>query len=305
MNTSFLYDPLGPRGLRRARIVSWVTLAVVVVLIAAVVARLGQLGQLDPQRWAILADPDTGVPQALWRGYVATLQAAGIAMVIALVVGLALAAGRRSRYRPVRAVLGATVEVLRGIPLLLLMLFAALGLPHLGIELSLLQVVVLALVAYNASVLCEIFRGGIEAVDAGQTEAAAALGVRPSVIWWKVLLPQAVPKMLPVIVSQLVILLKDTSLGFIVGYTELLRSGRSLVEYYGSQYSLQLYLGVAAMYIATNFAISLLATKLTGRAPRRARSGPAPSSPAPTGAGLTPTPALTGTDEPTQKETHR
>jgi glutamate transport system permease protein len=160
---------------------------------------------------------------------------------------------------------GAIVEGFRGVPLLLLMLFAALGLPQIGIDMSLLAIVVLSLVAYNSSVLCEIFRGGILAIDKGQSEAATAMGLGHIETLLKILLPQAVPKMLPVIISQMVILLKDTSLGFIVGYAELLRSGRSLVEYYGNQYSLQIYVAVAAMYIATNFLISLFARRVGAR----------------------------------------
>lgn len=268
-DTAFLYDPLGPRGTRRARWVTVATAALGCVALAGLLLRLHELGQLDPRSWSILADPETGVPQTLWRGYLATLRAALLAMILAVAVGLALAAGRMSRWGPIRSAVGALVELLRGTPLLLLMLFAALGLPQLGIELGLLQIVVLALVAYNSAVLCEIFRGGIAAVDQGQREAAAALGLGPATVFWRILLPQAVPAMLPVLVSQLVILLKDTSLGFIIGYSELLRSGRSLVEYYGSHYSLPVYTGIAALYIATNIALSLLATRLTGRPQRR------------------------------------
>ncbi|MFC9897752.1 amino acid ABC transporter permease [Nocardia sp. NPDC127579] len=265
MNTDFLYDPLGPRGRRRARRIGIAAGALAALLVVLIALRLNANGQLERKRWAILLDLETGVPQVLWQGYTATLHAAALAMVIALAAGLIAAFGRLSRHRPVRLVTGIVVEGCRGVPLLLLMLFAALGLPGLGVDLTLLQIVVLALVAYNSSVLCEIFRGGILAIDRGQTEAAEAMGLRRTIILWRVLLPQAVPAMLPVIVSQMVILLKDTSLGFIVGYTELLRSGRSLVEFYGSKYSLPIYIGVAVMYIATNFAISLLARRLTSR----------------------------------------
>ncbi|MBB5912796.1 glutamate transport system permease protein [Nocardia transvalensis] len=288
MNTSFLYDEPGPRELRRYR---WTTIAaglVTALVVAAVLARLGSHDQLERRRWAILLDPDTGVPQALWHGYVATLKAAGLAMIIALVIGLLLAAGRLSMYRPVRLATGTVVEGFRGVPLLLLMLFAALGLPSLGVEPSLLQIVVLALVAYNSSVLCEIFRGGILAVDRGQTEAAEAMGLGRGIVLGRVLLPQAIPNMLPVLVSQMVILLKDTSLGFIVGYAELLRQGRSLVEYYGSQYSMQLYVGVAVMYIATNFALSFVSRLLTSRQGRGPRPKSTPAGDIP----LTPAPAV-------------
>ncbi|WP_433194259.1 amino acid ABC transporter permease [Nocardia sp. CA-107356] len=288
MNTSFLYDEPGPDEIRRARRITIAAGLVSALIVAAILLRLGSHGQLNHKRWAILFDPETGVPQALWQGYRATIKAAGLAMIIALAVGLLLAVGRLSRYRPVRLATGAVVEGFRGVPLLLLMLFAALGFPGLGLDLSLLQIVVLALVAYNSSVLCEIFRGGILAIDSGQAEAAEAMGLGRSVVLGRILLPQAIPNMLPVLVSQMVILLKDTSLGFIVGYAELLRQGRSLVEYYGSQYSMQLYVGVAVMYIATNFAISFLARWLTARQGRgrRSKSGPADDIP------LTPTPVV-------------
>jgi glutamate transport system permease protein len=272
MNTSFLYDELGPRGRSRARVVTMVSLAGLAVLVGLAVLRLGSRDQLDPARWAILFDPATGVPQTLGRALVATLEAALLGMVIALVVGLLLAAGRLSRHRAWRVLCGTLVEGLRGVPLLLLILFAALGLPRLGIELSLFAVLVLALVAYNSAVLCEIIRAGVLAIDEGQREAAAAMGLRPGVVLRKILLPQAIPQMLPVIVSQLVILLKDTSLGFIIGYAELLRSGRSLVEYYGNRYSLQIYLAVAVLYIATNFLISHIAHRLARRPDRRTRT---------------------------------
>ncbi|MFE7720526.1 amino acid ABC transporter permease [Nocardia rhizosphaerihabitans] len=272
MNTSFLYDEPGPEELRRYRRLSLVAALVTIAVVVVIAMQLGSHGQLDPKRWAILFDPDTGVPKVLWQGYLATLKAAFLAMIIALVVGLILAFGRLSVHQPIRVVTGVIVEGFRGVPLLLLMLFAALGFPQLGIELSLLQIVVLALVAYNSSVLCEIFRGGILAIDRGQTEAAEAMGLGRVVILGRILLPQAIPAMLPVLVSQMVILLKDTSLGFIIGYAELLRQGRSLVEFYGSQYSMQLYVGVAVMYIATNFAISFLARWLTSRQGRGKRS---------------------------------
>jgi glutamate transport system permease protein len=265
MNSSFLYDPLGPRGRRRARLVTTITAFVTLGIMARVLVQLASRGQLEPSRWAILVDTKTGVPQVLWQGYVSTLRAATIAMALALSVGTMLAIGRLSPRRTVRLVTGAIVEHLRGVPLLLLMLFAALGLSRLGLDFSLLWLVIVALVSYNAAVLCEIFRGGIESIDKGQTEAGLSLGLGRGQILRSILLPQAVPRMLPVLISQMVILLKDTSLGFIVGYSELLRSGRSLVDFYGNRYALQIYIAVAGIYVATNFAISWLAHRIAAR----------------------------------------
>jgi glutamate transport system permease protein len=265
VSSNFLYDPLGPTGRRRAGITSAIATLVAVGIVAAISVQLASRGQLEPSRWAILVDAKTGVPQVLWQGYVATVRAAAIAMVLALSIGPVLAIGRLSPSRTVRLITGAIVEVFRGVPLLLLMLFAALGLSRLGLDLSLLWLVVAALVTYNSAVLCEIFRGGIESIDRGQTEAGLSLGLSRGQILWKILLPQAIPRMLPVLISQMVILLKDTSLGFIVGYSELLRSGRSLVDFYGNRYALQIYLAVAGIYVATNVAMSYLARRVAAR----------------------------------------
>ncbi len=278
MSNSFLYDPLGPRGRRRARLASLVVIAVSAIVVAFLLQRLGSRGQLESERRAILLDPATGVPQTLGLAALATLKAAGIAMAGALIVGLFLALGRLSQHRGTRWLCGITVEGFRGVPLLLLMLFGELGLPRIGIELSLLTIVVLALVAYNSAVLCEIIRGGVLALDAGQTEASQAMGVSPGMTLRKVLLPQAIPQMLPVIISQVVILLKDTSLGYIIGYSELLRSGRSVVEFYGNLYALQIYVAVAVIYIGVNVAISTLA-RATGRRTRRMSSSATKAGP--------------------------
>jgi glutamate transport system permease protein len=118
-------------------------------------------------------------------------------------------------------------------------------------------------VLYNMAVLAEIFRAGILSVDRGQREAAFGIGLRKSQVMSLVLLPQAVRRMLPVLVAQLVVLLKDSSLGFIIGYFELLRQARSLVEFFtprfGNEYTFQLYVAAGLIYILINVALSQLA----------------------------------------------
>jgi glutamate transport system permease protein len=136
-------------------------------------------------------------------------------------------------------------------------------LPSFGIELSAFAALTGGLVLYNSAVLAEIFRAGILSVDRGQREAAFGLGMRKSQVMTLVLLPQAVRRMLPVLIAQLVVLLKDSSLGFIIGYFELLRQARSLVEFfsleYGNTYTFQLYVGAALLYIIVNVLLSQLA----------------------------------------------
>ena len=155
------------------------------------------------------------------------------------------------------------IEFFRAVPLLILILFCLLYLPTLGIGIGPFGALALGLTLYNMAVLAEIFRAGILSVDRGQREAAYALGMRKYQVMTLVLLPQAVRRMLPVLIAQLVVLLKDSSLGFIVGYFELLRQARSLVEFFNSRfgdlYTFQIYVAAAVIYIVVNLLLSMLA----------------------------------------------
>lgn len=269
--SSLIFDQLGPRGSRKAFIASVISAVVIIALLAFIILRLATKGQLEGQRWAILFDPASGVPQTLGVALLATLKAALLGMIFSLLLGAILAMLRISSRRLLSGTATVLVEVFRGVPLLLLMLFAALALPSIGIDLDVLTMVVGALVIYNSAVISEIIRAGLAAIDPGQREAAAAMGLRPTAVLLRILLPQAIPAMTPLLVSQLVILLKDTSIGYVIGYSELLRSGRSLVEFYGNRYSLQIYLAVALIYILVNVLISVFAKKLSQRGKRRGR----------------------------------
>jgi glutamate transport system permease protein len=192
-----------------------------------------------------------------------TLQVAAVAMVAATLLGALLAVGRLSDHRWVRTPVTLVIEFFRAVPLLILILFCLLYLPTVGIPIGPFGALALGLTLYNMAVLAEIFRAGILSVDRGQREAAFALGMRKYQVMTLVLLPQAVRRMLPVLIAQLVVLLKDSSLGFIVGYFELLRQARSLVEFYNSKfgdlYTFQLYVAAAVIYIVVNLLLSTLA----------------------------------------------
>jgi glutamate transport system permease protein len=159
------------------------------------------------------------------------------------------------------------VEFFRALPLVLLIFFAFLGLPQLGIEIGAFGALVIGLTLYNGSVLAEIFRAGINAVPKGQREAAYSIGLRKGAVTRLILIPQAVRTMLPVIVSQMVVLLKDSALGFIVAYPELLRSGRRIYTNIGNVIPTAIV--IAAIYIVINLALSALASYLE----RRQRGG--------------------------------
>ena len=256
-----LYDAPGPRARRRVLIGSVVGALLVTALLALVVQRLEETGQFRSIFW----EPFTrsGVQRILLRGLGATLRASGTALVLAIALGLVLAAGRLSERRVLRQASGAVVEFFRALPLVLLIFFAFLGLPELGIEIGAFGALVIGLTLYNGSVLAEIFRAGINAVPRGQSEAAFSLGLRKSAVTRLILVPQAVRIMLPTIISQLVVLLKDSALGFIVAYPELLRSGRRIYTNIGNVIPTAIV--IAAIYIVINLALSALATLLESR----------------------------------------
>ena len=261
--TSVLFDVPGPRGRRRQRIGTFAGGLVVLALVGLALWRLAANGQLDPARWAVLFDPNSGVPQAFGTALVNTLKVAAVAMDAATVMGALLAVGRLSDHRWVRVPVTTVIEFFRAVPLLILILFCLLYLPTVGIPIGPFGALALGLTLYNMAVLAEIFRAGILSVDRGQREAAFALGMRKWQVMTLVLLPQAVRRMLPVLIAQLVVLLKDSSLGFIVGYFELLRQARSLVEFFnfkfGDLYTFQLYVAAAVIYIVVNVLLSQLA----------------------------------------------
>ncbi len=269
--SSVLYDAAGPRARRNIRIGTAVGVLLLVGLALIVLNRLGSNGQLEAERWKILTNPD--LQELLGRALLRTLQAAAIAMVLSMVIGALLAAGRLSERSWVRTPVTVFVELFRALPLLLLILFAALALPQLGLRFSVLWYLVIGLTAYNSAVLSEIFRAGILSIDRGQSEAAYAIGLRPGEVLRLILVPQAVRRMLPALISQLVTLLKDTSLGFVIAYDELLRTGRGAVEFLGSRFAFQVYVAVALIYIAVNFALSTFARWLDRRQTRRYGAG--------------------------------
>ena len=259
--TVALYDTPGPRARRRILLGSVVGALVVAAVVAVVVQRLADTGQFRSVFW----EPFTrsGVQRILLRGLGATLRAAAVALVLAIILGLVLAVGRLSERWLVQQVSGAIVEFFRALPLVLLIFFAFLGLPELGVEIGAFGALVIGLTLYNGSVLAEIFRAGINAVPRGQTEAAYSLGLRRGTVMRLILIPQAVRTMLPAIISQLVVLLKDSALGFIVAYPELLRSGRRIYTNIGNVIPTAIV--VAAIYIVINLALSQLATFLERR----------------------------------------
>ncbi|WP_433118809.1 amino acid ABC transporter permease [Micromonospora sp. CA-246542] len=269
---SILYDLPGPRAKRRNAILGVVATAGIIALVAYIGYKFADTGQFEARKWEQFQY--ASVQRELLGGLWATLKAAGIAAVLALLFGAIFASGRLSDKWILRAPSTFVVELFRAIPLLILIFFGYYVPLQYGWSIDKLWALVIGLMLYNGSVLAEIFRAGINAVPYGQTEGAYAIGLRKNQVLRLILLPQAVRSMLPAIVSQLVVLLKDTALGFIITYPELLFAGKQIGGRlpFGLPY-VPTYLIVAAVYIAICGALSILAwwlQKRMGRAPRTA-----------------------------------
>jgi glutamate transport system permease protein len=267
--SSVLYDAPGPRAVLRNRLFGVAAVALLAGLGWLVYNRFNAHGQWDAAKWKPFLQASTWTTYIL-VGLQNTLKAAGIGMVLALAFGVVFALGRLSDHRWVRAPAGLVVEFFRGVPLLLLIFFASYGAPYIvPFEVSSLWAVVFGLTLYNGSVLAEAFRAGVLALPRGQTEAGYAVGLRKGQLMRLILIPQATRAMLPVIVSQLVVLLKDTALGYIIAYPELLAQTNVINANYNNL--LQSAIVIGAVYVTVNLIVGLLARVLERRfAPGRA-----------------------------------
>ncbi|MFD4640408.1 amino acid ABC transporter permease [Lentzea sp. NPDC058436] len=218
-----LFDVPGPKARVRHKIMAVVGIAAALAAIAYVVMRFVATDQFTARRldWINYKQIQLSLVEAIGN----TLSAFGAGAVLALVFGAIFAAARLSDHSWVRGPAAVIVEIFRAIPLVIMMFFFYYGLPVAGVKLSAFTAVVISLMLYNGSVLAEIFRAGINSLPKGQSEAAYALGMRKTQVMTFVLLPQALRAMLPTIISQLVVLLKDTALGFLITFEELLRWG--------------------------------------------------------------------------------
>jgi glutamate transport system permease protein len=272
---SVLFDAPGPRARVRNRIITVVTIALVVVIAWVVYSRLDAKGQLTAAKWEPFFTAN------LWKTYVlpgvqGTLTAAAVSIVLALLLGFVLGVGRLSHHGGIRWTCSVVVEFFRAVPVLIMMIFAyflyatydVFPSKHLA-----LAGVITGLTLYNGAVIAEIVRAGVQALPRGQAEAAEALGLRWGQTMRSILLPQAVTSMLPVLISQMVVVLKDTAIGYQITFVEMVRQGTQVGSSYGNY--IPALIVIALLMIAVNFGLGSLATWVEARL-RRSRKGPEP-----------------------------
>ncbi len=282
MSEAVLYDHPGPRAKTRNAVLTVVFGLLLLGLLYWIYRQFDEKGQWASALWKPFLEASTWTDYIL-PGLQSTLSAAAVAMVLSLLFGIIFSVGRLSDHWWLSVPSGVIVEFFRAVPLLLLMFFIFYGLPFITKSpMPVFWAVVAGLTLYNGSVLAEAFRAGIKSVPRGQSEAGYAIGMRKSQVMREILVPQAARAMLPVIVSQLVVLVKDTALGYIIGYSELLQDGvNTLGANYGNIVAAAIVAGV--IYIVINASLTSFAgwlerrTRRQGRAPKTT-GGPVPAS---------------------------
>ncbi|MEV7724742.1 amino acid ABC transporter permease [Streptomyces sp. NPDC087917] len=265
--SSVLYDTPGPKAKVRNRIYTAVFVVGLGLALWWVLSVMADKNQLDADKWTPFVTDSQVWTTFLLPGLLETLKAGAIAMVIALPLGALLGIGRLSDHAWVRVPVGTVVEFFRAIPVLILMVFGSaffVKFVPVASEIRPLYAVVTGLVLYNAAVIAEIVRAGVQSLPRGQSDAAQAIGMRKGQTMAYVLIPQAVTAMLPALVSQLVVILKDTALGgSLLGLTELLSMNRQISANYSNTIPAIVVIGL--IYIAVNFALTTFASRLEGR----------------------------------------
>lgn len=287
---SVLFDAPGPKARRNVAIANVVGVLLLLGIAAFVVVKMGEKGQWSPDLWGILVTPQTWTAYLL-PGLQRTLTAAAVSVVTALLFGFLFGLGRLASNRAVRWFCGLVVEFFRAVPVLIMMIAGwllftrtipgvvpASQAPFVG--------VVIGLTLYNGAVIAELIRSGVHGLPKGQREAGLAIGLTRGKSIWNIELPQAIVAMLPSLVSQFVVILKDTALGAIVTYPELLRSAQILG---GRGGLLQILLGVAVVFVVINWLLSRFAEwtarRVSTRTSGRTRPQQASAAVVPGGAG--------------------
>jgi len=197
----------------------------------------------------------------LMEGLKITLFVAFIAIILSFVIGCIVGTTRYAKVPILSPILMVIVEVLRNLPLLLIILFVQFGLPEIGIKMTITFGAIVALTAFEASMISEIVRAGLTSVPKGQVEAARSSGLTQMQTLWHIVLPQGLRKMVPPLVSQFISLLKDTSLAVIISLAELVHNAQIIMGQ-NSNYPIPILLLIAVIYFVINYALSLISKRL-------------------------------------------
>ena len=247
-----LYEVPGPKTRAVTRIATAVTLAVIAVVVFLVIRQFYITGQLDARYWSIFTRWTTW--RYLGRGLAGTLGAAAAAGAVCFTMAFLMMLGRISRFKILRAVATAVIEFTRGVPTLLFIYFFFLAAPQFGIRLPAFWKIALPVAISASGIVAEVLRSGVNAVPKGQREAAMSLGMLDSHVFLKVVFPQAIRFVIPALISEMVIVVKDTTFAYVVTFPDLMQNAKVLISNYDAL--LSVYLVTALIYIAINYLLN-------------------------------------------------
>ena len=266
-DADLLFDAPGPRGRRRIAILSGIATLVVVALIAAALHQLALEGQLAYPKWRFFLGQS--IVLFLGRALGGTLAVTAVSALLSFPLGILLGWARMGAGPVGRRVVGTWVDMMRAVPMLLLIYFFLLAVPRFGLTLLPFWMLTIPIVMCTSATTAEVFRSGVLALDRGQTEAAQALGLSRGQTMQLILAPQALRLMLPTLVTQLVTILKDSSLGYAVSYAELMYAGKVLITSTAQNYKLDVYVPayiiIALLYVVMNWSLGALARSIEAR----------------------------------------
>lgn len=263
-NTSIrdiLYEAPGPKARRRIAIATVISLIALAALIALIIRQFYISGQLQAKYWSLFTRYTTW--RFLGRGLAGTLEVALMSSVVSFATGMVLMLGRISRSRILRWISTALIELSRGIPTLLFIYFFFLLAPQFGLKLPAFWKIVLPVSISAAGVVAEVLRSGVNAVPKGQTEAALSLGMRNGSVFFKIVFPQAFRYVIPALIAEIVIVLKDTTFAYVVNYADLMQNAKVLISNYDAL--LSVYLVTAVIYILINYLLNKLSVAIARR----------------------------------------
>lgn len=256
-----LYEQPGPKARKRIAIATTISLIALAVMLIVIVRQFYITGQLSAKYWSIFTRYTTW--RFLGRGLVGTIEVALMSSVVTFAAGLLLMLGRISRSRVLRGISTVLIEITRGIPTLLFIYFFFLLAPQFGLKLPAFWKITLPVSISAAGVVAEVLRSGVNAVPKGQTEAAVSLGMRSGSVFFKIVFPQGFRYVIPALISEIVIVLKDTTFAYVVNYADLMQNAKVLISNYDAL--LSVYLVAAVIYILINYLLNKLSVTIAGR----------------------------------------
>ena len=256
-----LYEEPGPKTKKQIRVITLFAILLLAALLAVVIRQFYITGQFAPRYWYFFGRWTTW--RFLGQGLLVTLEAAVTGSIIAFLLGFVLMRGKLQKNKIIRGASVCLIEFTRGVPTLLFIYFFFLVVPQTGWKLSAFWKITLPCAISACGVVAEALRSGVNAVPKGQTEAALSLGLTETRTFYKVVFPQAIRFVIPSLIAELVIVLKDTTFAYIVTCADLMQNAKVLISNYDAM--LSVYLVVALIYILINYLLNKLSDRLADR----------------------------------------